>query len=55
MLQAIALAITGDISLAIENLTERFIRLVLEEFELVGNPGRTSNRLSTPGSCRAHP
>jgi hypothetical protein len=38
MLQAIALAITGFIGFAVENLTEKFICLVLEEFALDGNP-----------------
>ena len=38
MLQAIALAITSFSGFAFENLTGRFIRLVLEEFALVGNP-----------------
>jgi hypothetical protein len=38
MLQAIALAITCFICCAFENLTNWFIRLVLEEFALVGNP-----------------
>ena len=38
MLQAIALAITCCIRFAFENLTERFICLVLEEFALVGIP-----------------
>ena len=37
MLQAIALTITCFICFALENLTERFIRLVLEESALVGN------------------
>jgi hypothetical protein len=38
MLQAIALAITCLICFVLENLTERFIRLVLEKVALVGNP-----------------
>ena len=38
MLQAIAIAITCFICFASENLTESFIRFVLEEFALVGNP-----------------
>jgi hypothetical protein len=38
MPQAIALAIVRFICFALENLTERFICLVLEEFALVGNP-----------------
>jgi hypothetical protein len=38
MLQAIALTITCFICFAFENLTERFICLVLEEFALIGNP-----------------
>jgi hypothetical protein len=38
MLQAIAIAITCFIGFASENLTESFIRLVLEEFAVVGNP-----------------
>jgi hypothetical protein len=37
MLQAIAVAITCFICFAFENLTERFICLVLEESSLVGN------------------
>jgi hypothetical protein len=37
MLQAIALAIACFICFAYENLTNWFIRLVLEEFTLVGN------------------
>ena len=38
MLQAIALAITCFICFAFENLTETFICLVLEKFELLGIP-----------------
>ena len=38
MLQAIALATTCFICFAFENLAERFICLVLEEFALVGKP-----------------
>jgi hypothetical protein len=36
--QATALAITCLIGFAFNNLAERFIRLVLEEFALLGNP-----------------
>jgi hypothetical protein len=38
MLQAIALAITCFSCFVFESLTEKFIRLVLEEFALVGTP-----------------
>ena len=38
MPQAIALAITCFVCFDVENITERFICLVLEEFALVGNP-----------------
>jgi hypothetical protein len=38
MLQTIALAITRSLCFAFEDLPERYIRLVLEEFALVGNP-----------------
>ena len=48
MLQAIALAITCFLFFAIENLTERFICLVLEEFALVGNPAEQANGHQLP-------
>ena len=38
MPQAIALAITWFMCFVFENLTNKFICLVLEEFPLVGNP-----------------
>jgi len=41
MLQAIALAITFVPGFAIDILTERFIRPILEEFALVGTPAST--------------
>jgi hypothetical protein len=58
MLQAIALAITCFIGFAIENLTESFICLVLEEFALVGNPAEEAigdQLLARAGLIREHP
>jgi hypothetical protein len=42
MLQAIALAITCFICFVFEKLMKQFIRLVPEEFSLVGNPAEQS-------------
>ena len=58
MLQAIALAITCFICFAFENLTERFICLVLEEFALVGNPAEQAighQLLARAGLIRERP
>jgi hypothetical protein len=58
MPHAIALAIACFIRLAFENLTERFICLVLEEFALVGNPAEQAigdQLLARAGLIRERP
>jgi hypothetical protein len=58
MLQAIALAITCFQCFAFENLTKRFICLVLEEFALVGNPAEQAighQLLARAGLIRERP
>jgi hypothetical protein len=63
MPQAIALAIAWFACLVFDNLTERFIHLVLEEFALLGNPAeqvplafhypgrKTSTSIRRPGGA----
>ena len=48
MLHVIALAIARFIRFAFENLTEKFICLVLEESRFVGNPAEQAIRHQLP-------
>jgi hypothetical protein len=59
MLQAIALALTCPSWFAFDNLIERFIGLILEEFALVGNPAEQAIGelavLSQPPNVHGYP